>query len=145
MDENRYLTRLDRNLNNYHKFSKCYCNSKNYCTGRYYGMDDVAQEDSYRIKYYNSSQDGKKQLESHVRNKEKKHCEGCICSQLECFDPGTLVDVYLSDGHCFCGIYFIYLDPHSCCAYFLQIDDMARPVIIDCQQVNAISKTNTAS
>ena len=121
MDENRYLTRLDRNLNNYHKFSKCYCDSKNYCT------------------------DGNKQSESHVRNKDKKQCEGCICSQLECFDPGTLVDVYLSDGHCFCGIYFIYLDPHSCCAYFLQIDDMARPVIIDCQQVNAISKTNTAS
>lgn len=71
MDENRYLTRLDRNLNNYHKFSKCYCESKNYCTGHYYGSDDMAEEDSYRIKYYNSSQDGKKQLESHVKNKDK--------------------------------------------------------------------------
>ncbi len=145
MDENRYLTRLDRNLNNYHKFSKCYCDSKNYCTGYYYGTDDMAEEDSYRIKYYHSSQDGNKQSESHVRNKDKKHCEGCICSQLECFDPGTLVDVYLSDGHCFCGIYFIYVDPHSSCAYFLQIDDIARSVMIDCQQVNTISKTNTAS
>jgi len=141
MDENRYLTRLNRELNNYHKFSKCYCESKNHYTGHYFCMEDEKEEDSYRIKYYNSPQDGKKQSENLEKNKDNKRCEGCVCSQLECFDPGTLVDVYLSNGTSFSGIYFIYLESHNCCAYFLQIGDTARPVIIDCQQVNALRKT----
>ncbi|MCM0624128.1 hypothetical protein M5J14_06270 [Lysinibacillus sp. OL1_EC] len=139
MDGNRYLTRMNWEFNNYHKFSKCYCESKNVYFGHSPSVEHpIIEEDSYKIKYYNSPQFEKKYQK---QNQIEKHCQSCICSHLECFEPGTLVDVYLSDGSQFLGIYFIYLIPHSCCGYFLQIDDMARPVIMDCQNIDAIRKT----
>ena len=139
MDGNRYLTRMNWEFNNYHKFSKCYCESKNVYLGHSPSVDHpIIEEDSYKIKYYNSPQFEKKYQK---QNQIEQHCKSCICSHLECFEPGTLVDVYLSDGSQFLGIYFIYLIPQSCCGYFLQIDDMARPVIMDCQNIDAICKT----
>ncbi|WP_155592271.1 hypothetical protein [Lysinibacillus cavernae] len=142
MDENRYLTRMNWGFNNYHKFSKCYCESKNYYSGYDDSVDHEVEEDSYKIKYFNSHQYEKKYHDKdQVNNDSKKPCESCVCSHLECFEPGTLVDVYLSNGSQFLSIYFIYLDPQSCCSYFLQIDEKAVPVIIDCQHIDAIRRT----
>ncbi|MGE7915794.1 hypothetical protein [Lysinibacillus xylanilyticus] len=49
MGDNRYLERMDRDFNNYHKFEKFYydqCHSKedNY---------EAVEDDHYKIKYYN--------------------------------------------------------------------------------------------
>ncbi|MEK5487055.1 MULTISPECIES: hypothetical protein [unclassified Lysinibacillus] len=143
MDENRSLKRMNWEFNNYHKFAKCYCASKNFCSGYYSDIDHhVDEEESYTIKYYNSPQ-----YEKTYKKKEqaKKQCDSCICHHLEYFKPGTLVDVYLSNGCQFLSIYFIYLDSQSCCGYFLQIDDQAVPVMIDCRQIDAIRKACSAS
>lgn len=67
MDGNRYLTRMDGEFNNYHKFSKCYCESKNVYFGHSPSVDHpIIEEDSYKIKYYNSPQ-----FEKNIRNKTK--------------------------------------------------------------------------
>lgn len=66
-------------------------------------------------------------------------CKGCICHLLRCLSPGTFVDVILAGGGSFAGIYFISLDPKTCCATFLELDAAAAtPLIIDCQQIIAI-------
>ncbi|MGY4796093.1 hypothetical protein ACVNNN_13915 [Lysinibacillus fusiformis] len=143
MNENRYLTRMNWEFNNYHKFSKCYCESRNFCFDHASGVDHpIVEEDSYKIKYYNSPQFEKTYQK---KKQDKEHCQSCVCSHLECFEPGTLVDVYLSNGSQFLGIYFIYLDPQNCCGYFIQFDETARPVIIDCQKIDALRKTCAGS
>lgn len=141
MDDNRYLTRINWEFNNYHKFAKCYCESKNYYLGQYDGNNHLAEEDSYKIKYYNSPQFEKTVQE---KGQSKKHCENCVCHHLEYFEPGTLVDVFLSDGTRFLRIYFLYFDSQNCCGNFLQIEGNRLPVIIDCRKIEAIRKSCTA-
>lgn len=67
-------------------------------------------------------------------------CKGCICHLLRCLSPGTLVDVILAGSGSFAGIFFISLDPKTCCATFLEVDAAATPLIIDCQQIIAIRR-----
>lgn len=85
----------------------------------------------------------KKEEEDYYYEKDysKDHkCKGCICHLLRCLSPGTLVDVILAGGGSFAGIFFISLDPKTCCATFLEVDAAATPLIIDCQQIIAIRR-----
>ncbi|WP_342535620.1 hypothetical protein MHI04_09750 [Lysinibacillus sp. FSL K6-1151] len=73
------------------------------------------------------------------------HCKGCICHQLKCLSTGAFVDVILAGGGSFAGIYFISLDPKTCCATFFEVAGAAAsPLIIDCQQIIAIRSANLA-
>lgn len=110
-----------------HKHDRCKCKHKDdHCKWE--------KEDSCSCK--------KEEEECHYEmDYSKDHkCKGCICHLLRCLSPGTLVDVILAGGGSFAGIFFISLDPKTCCATFLEVDAAATPLIIDCQQIIAIRR-----
>lgn len=110
-----------------HKDDRCKCKHKDdHCKWE--------KEDSCSCK--------KEEEECHYEmDYSKDHkCKGCICHLLRCLSPGTLVDVILAGGGSFAGIFFISLDPKTCCATFLEVDAAATPLIIDCQQIIAIRR-----
>ncbi len=110
-----------------HKHEQCKCKHKDdHCKWE--------KEDSCSCK--------KEEEECHYEmDYSKDHkCKGCICHLLRCLSPGTLVDVILAGGGSFAGIFFISLDPKTCCATFLEVDAAATPLIIDCQQIIAIRR-----
>ncbi|EAZ84338.1 hypothetical protein AB9L15_11445 [Lysinibacillus fusiformis] len=75
----------------------------------------------------------------------KNECKGCICHQLKCLPIGTLVDVVLVGGFSLADVFFISLDPKTCCATFLEVADVgASPIIIDCQQIIVIRRSTIA-
>ncbi|MEK5232192.1 hypothetical protein MHB42_10520 [Lysinibacillus sp. FSL K6-0232] len=123
MQENRYLTRLNWDFNNYHKFSKCHCASKSYCLG-YNEIEEA------KIKYYNHPEH------------EKKHYDSSVSHYLKCLAAGTLVDVYLSNGQSFLMVYFVHLDPQNNCACFLQINEKTVPITVNCAKIDAVRKVN---
>ncbi|KOY81527.1 hypothetical protein I6G82_08660 [Lysinibacillus macroides] len=127
MNENRSLTRLNWEFNNYHKFAKCPCVSKSYCLSH-----DMLEEDLANLKYYNSP--GKE---------GGTHCNSCVCLHLKDLKPGTLVDVYLSNGHNFSNVYFAHLDLQNYCVHFLQVNrGRTVPIMIACSRIDAVRKTN---
>lgn len=110
-----------------HKHEQCKCKHKDdHCKWE--------KEDSCSCK--------KEEEECHYEMEYSKDhkCKGCICHLLRCLSPGTLVDVILAGGGSFAGIFFISLDPKTCCATFLEVDAAATPLIIDCQQIIAIRR-----
>ncbi|EON71893.1 hypothetical protein [Lysinibacillus sphaericus] len=121
----------------FNKFEKCHCESKKYYY-EYHKCDCKHDKHDCECKH---------DKKHHKDEKHKEHhCKGCVCNLLKCFEPGTLVDIFLSNGGRFTGVYFTSLDPRNCCAYFLEIgDDDATPVIIDCQKIDAIIKRNSAA
>ncbi|MGE7944513.1 hypothetical protein ACQKNB_20855 [Lysinibacillus xylanilyticus] len=143
MGDNRYLELMDRDFNNYHKFEKCYydpCHSKE--------DDYEAVEDDYdKIKYYNHK-DVKQKRKDHDKKysqelekqkmKNDNHCKGCICNHLKRLEPGTLVDVFLSNGSSFINLFFLHFDNQSCSVYFLEIGATAMRLMIDCEKIEAI-------
>jgi len=57
MEDKRYLDRINWNFDNYHKFDKCYCQSKTYYCNHDKGStedNEFDEADTYNIKYYNS-------------------------------------------------------------------------------------------
>ena len=70
--------------------------------------------------------------------KNDDHCKGCVCNHLKYVEPGTLVDVYLSNGNSFINIFFLYFDSQSCSAHFLEIGETAMRLMIDCEKIEAI-------
>lgn len=58
---------------------------------------------------------------------------------------GTLVDVVLAGGFSLADVFFISLDPKTCCATFLEVtDEAASPIIVDCQQIIVIRRSTIA-
>ncbi|MGY4795462.1 hypothetical protein ACVNNN_10680 [Lysinibacillus fusiformis] len=108
-----------------HKHERCKCKHKDdHC--KWEKEDSCSckkeEEDYYEVDY-----------------SKDHHCKGCICHLLRCLSPGAFVDVILAGGGSFAGIYFISLDPKTCCATFFEVDAAAAsPLIIDCQQIIAI-------
>ena len=138
MGDNLYLERMDRDFNNYHKFEKFYYD-------QYLSKEDnyeVVEDDHYKIKYYNhkdvkqKSKDYSQELKKKMKNDD--HCKGCVCNHLKCVEPGTLVDVFLSNGSSFINIFFLYFDNQSCSAHFLEIGATAMRLMIDCEKIEAI-------
>lgn len=75
----------------------------------------------------------------------KNKCKGCICHQLRCLPVGTLVDVVLTSGFSLADVFFISLDPKTCCATFLEVTrGGASQIILDCQQIIVIRRANPA-
>lgn len=82
------------------------------------------------------------QNEVKCETKHNNNCDGCICNQLRKLEAGTLVDIFLSSGVSFVGVYFISLDECNCCANFLEIAaGFNTPLIIDCRKIDAIRKS----
>lgn len=149
MEDKRYLERINWNFDNYHKFDKCYCQSKTYYCNHDKGStedNEFDEADTYNIKYYNSK-DVKQKQKNDNRNKHSgqeintHNCKDCACHLLQCLDTGTLVDVFLAKGGNFLNVFFLYFDKPTSCAYFLQIGAAAMPIIIDCERIEAIRKT----
>jgi len=77
----------------------------------------------------------------HEEKREHHHCKGCACDFLRHLDPGTHVDIFLTGGGRFLGLIFLFFNPKTCCAYFLE--DLGKghtTLTIDCQKVDAIRK-----
>ena len=49
---------------------------------------------------------------------QEHHCNGCICNQLRKLQPGTEVDVFLSNGNVLEDVLFVTLNQKDCCAFF---------------------------
>ncbi len=70
---------------------------------------------------------------------QEHHCNGCICNQLRKLQPGTEVDVFLSNGNVLEDVIFVTLNQKDCCAFFN--DPTTEPgstLIVDCQRIDAI-------
>jgi hypothetical protein len=77
----------------------------------------------------------------HEEKREHHDCKGCACDFLRHLDPGTHVDIFLTGGGRFLGLIFLFFNPKTCCAYFLE--DLGKghtTITIDCQKVDAIRK-----
>ncbi len=146
------MKQIKWDFNKFNKFEKCHYESKKYyyeyhkCDCEHERKHDKCEckHDKHECKHDCECKHDKKH---HKDEKHKEHhCKGCVCNLLKRFEPGTLVDIFLSNGGRFTGVYFTSLDPRNCCAYFLEVgDDAATPVIIDCQKIDAISKRNSAA
>lgn len=147
MDDKRYLERINWNFGNYHKFDKCYCESKTYYCNHDTGCTEdnkFDETDTYKIKYYHSKDVKQKQKNDDRNNYHGKeintdNSKDSASHLLHRLNPGTQVDIYLAKGGNFFNVYFLYFDEPSNCAYFLQIGTVM-PIIIDCKRIEAIRK-----
>ncbi|MEY2373554.1 hypothetical protein [Lysinibacillus capsici] len=124
------------------QYVKCYCHLEKKCEHKQEECKCKQKHEHCKWEQKKDSCSCKKEEEEYYYEMDysKDHkCKGCICHQLRCLSPGTLVDVILAGGGSFAGIFFISLDPKTCCATFLEVDAAAAtPLIIDCQQIIAI-------
>ncbi len=71
--------------------------------------------------------------------KVERKCKGCVCDQLRGLTPLTEVNIHLSGGHSFEGVFFITFLDNSCCVLFTDpTTEPDSPLIVDCQDIQAI-------
>ena len=70
---------------------------------------------------------------------QEHHCNGCICNQLRKLQPGTEVDVFLSNGNVLEDVIFVTVNQKDCCAFFnVPSTEPGSTLIVDCQRIDAI-------
>lgn len=148
---NHYMNWNKKKEKSYEHHVKCKCHVEKKCEEK---QDQCKCEHKWERKHekckceWEHKEDKcpcKKEEKCYCEEEQDHRCKGCICHQLRCLSTGAFVDVILAGGGSFTGVYFVSLDPKTCCATFFEVENaVASPLIIDCQQIVAIRSANPA-
>ncbi|WP_442598699.1 hydrolase [Neobacillus sp. D3-1R] len=105
----------------------------------------MGREYRYKEKNYDNSHECEECMEHEKKEYGKKEhenkCKGCICDQLRKLQPGTEVDLFLSNGARIEDVVFVAFNDKNCCAFFtgLENEPPGSTLIVDCKRIDAIN------